>query len=94
MVRYDWRVEHLWWDLGLCSGGTCVEVNLRGVTAFVRLMDADNYQAYLDEDEYVQYYGDPWEVSPLVLEVPYDDHWYVVVDHYEGRIKGWVEFLD
>lgn len=49
-------------------------------------MDADHYQAYLDEDDYL-YTGGVWEVSPVVLTVPYDDHWYLVVDGYEGRIK-------
>jgi Domain of unknown function (DUF1883) len=77
------------WDLGLHTAGTCVEVKLRGSAAFVRLLDADNYQAYLDEDE-CEYYGGSWEVSPVVLDVPYDDHWYLVVDGYEGPIKVWV----
>lgn len=62
-------MEHLWWDLGLCTTGTDVEVKLRGVPAFVRLMDADHYQAYLDEDDYL-YTGGVWEVSPVVLTVP------------------------
>ncbi|MCX2728821.1 DUF1883 domain-containing protein [Saccharopolyspora sp. NFXS83] len=79
-------MEHLWWDLGLCTAGTDVEVELRGVEAFVRLLDADNYKDYLDDDEYT-YYGGVWQTSPVVLEVPYDGHWYLVVDGYEGRIK-------
>lgn len=78
-------MEHLSWDLGLCAADACVEVELRGVEAFVRLMDADEYQAYLDDDEWISY-SVVWETSPLVLEVPYDDHWYLVVDGYEGRI--------
>lgn len=86
MVGYEWCVEHLWWDLELCAEGTDVEVELRGAAAFVRLLDIDNYQAYLDGDGFVDYHGEPWEVSPMVLEVPYDGHWYVVLDHYEGEI--------
>lgn len=78
-------MEFLYWDLGLCTAGTDVDVELRGVEAFVRLMDADNYEAYLDADNYA-YYGGVWEFSPVHLEVPYDDHWYLVVDGYEGRI--------
>lgn len=38
-------------------------------------MDSDNYQAYLDGDEY-EYHGGFWDVSPITLEVPYDDYWY------------------
>lgn len=72
-------------DLGLCTAGTSVEVELRGAAAFVRLLDADEYQAYLDDDEF-EYYGCVWEFSPVVLDVPYDDHWYLVVDGQEGRV--------
>lgn len=86
-------VEYLWWDLGLCTAGTGVEVELRGVPAFVRLLDADNYQDYLD-DEGFQYVGGVWERSPLVLEVPYDDHWFLVIDGHEGKISARVTTLD
>lgn len=46
-------------------------------------------QDYVEGDEY-EYHGDFFDVSPVVLEVPYDDHWYLVVDSNERRIK--VEF--
>lgn len=49
-------------------------------------MDADNYQAYLDGDEYVMY-GGFWESSPLTLEIPHDEYWYLVIDSYPGRIR-------
>ena len=79
-------MEHLYWDLGPCAGGTCFEVTLRGSSANVCLLDAEEYQAYLDGDEY-EYHGGFQEVTPFVLEVPYDDHWYLVVDSNERRIK-------
>lgn len=79
-------MEHLYFDLGPCYGGTVLEVELRGSTANVCLLDADHYQAYLNGDEHV-YYGGYQDVSPVVLEVPYDEHWYLVVDGYERRIE-------
>lgn len=82
-------MEHLYWDLGSCAGGAIFEVSLRGSTARVCLMDVDHYQAYLDGDEY-EYHGDFYNVSPITLEVPYDNNWYLVVDSNERRIK--VEF--
>jgi hypothetical protein len=82
-------MEHLWRDLGWRAGGACFEVELRGSTARVCLMDSDSYQAYLDEDEY-EYYGVFWDVSPIVLEVPYDAYWYLVIDSYD-QIKYWIE---
>lgn len=86
MIGYEGGVDYLAWDLGLCTAGTSVEVELRGVEAFVRLLDADEYQAYLDGDEY-EYFGGVWQVSPVGVDVPYDDHWFLVVDGYEGDIK-------
>jgi hypothetical protein len=82
-------VEHLYWDLGSFAGGARFEVELRGSAARVCLMDADQYRAYLDGDEY-EYHGDFYDVSPVVLEVPYDDRWYLVVDSNSRRVK--VEF--
>ncbi|MFE5564832.1 DUF1883 domain-containing protein [Amycolatopsis japonica] len=54
--------------------------------ARVCLLDAENYQAYLDEEDY-EYYGGFWESSPVRLDVPYDGFWYFVVDSYQGRIE-------
>ena len=51
-------------------------------------MDSDNYQAYPDGDEH-EYHGGFWDVSPITLEVPYDDYWYFVVDSYD-KIKYWI----
>jgi Domain of unknown function (DUF1883) len=79
-------VEHLYWDLGSCAGGAIFEVRLRGSAARVCLMDVDHYQAYLDGGEY-EYHGGFYDVSPIVLEVPYDDNWLLVVDSNERRIK-------
>lgn len=79
-------MEHLCWDLGSCAGGTCFEVELRGSAANVCLLDADNYQNYLNEGEY-EYHGGFQDVSPFVLEVPYDDYWYLVIDGNESRVK-------
>jgi hypothetical protein len=79
-------VEHLYWDRGAYAGDACFEVKLRASTARVCLMDADDYQAYLDGDAY-EYHGGFYDVSPVVLEVPYDDYWYLVVGSYPRWIK-------
>ncbi|WP_433382678.1 DUF1883 domain-containing protein [Streptosporangium sp. CA-115845] len=79
-------MDHLYWDLGSRAGGACFEVELRGSAARVCLMDIDDYQAYLDGDAY-DYYGGFYDVSPVVLVVPYDDRWYLVVDSNGRRVK-------
>lgn len=53
-------------------------------------MDAENYQAYCNEEEY-EFHGGFWEASPLSLDVPYDGFWYLVIDSYQGRIKYWFD---
>lgn len=83
-------MEHLWREIGSCAGGAHFELKLRGVTARICLMDADNYQAYCAGDEYERYYGEFWETSPMTLEVPHDGFWYLVIDSYPGKIKYWL----
>ncbi len=39
-----------------------------------------------------QHHGGFFDVSPVVLEVSYDDHWYLVVDSNDRRIK--VQFTE
>ena len=79
-------MEHLYWSLGQCATGAVFEVGLRGSTARVCLMDAEEYQAYLDGDEY-EFHGGFYDVSPVELQVPYDHHWYLIVDSNPHRIK-------
>lgn len=86
-------MQHLWWDLGAQDGGTDVEVKLRGSAANVCLLDAEEYQAYLDGEAF-EYFGGFTDESPVELQVPYDDDWYLIIDSYEGRIKAWVSVLD
>lgn len=49
-------------------------------------MDDDEYQAYVDGDEY-EFFGGFYDLTPVVLEVPYDDHWWLIVDSYPERIR-------
>jgi hypothetical protein len=53
-------------------------------------MTADDYQAYLDGEAY-EHHGGFYDLSPVVLEVPHDDRWYLVVDSYRERVKVRVE---
>lgn len=62
-------------------------MELRGSTARVCLMDSDEYQAYLDGDEY-EYHGGFENVTPVDLEVPYDAYWHLVVDSYNDGISA------
>lgn len=79
-------IDHLWFDLGGCAGGTPALGAAERLVREGMLMDADEYDACLDGDHY-EYHGGFFNVSPIVIEVPYDSDWYLVVDSYHGRIK-------
>ena len=83
-------MDHLYWDLGPCAGGALFEIELRGSAARVCLMTADDYQAYLDGEVY-EHHGGFYDLSPVVLEVPHDDRWYLIVDSNPGRVTAQVE---
>ncbi len=48
-------------------------------------MDVDEYQDYLDGDPY-EYHGGFFDLTPVVLQVPYDYQWYLVVDSFPQQI--------
>lgn len=79
-------MDHYYFDLGTRAGGARFEVELRGSPARVFLIDADEYRDYCDGDDY-EWYGDFFNVSPIVLEVPYDDHWFLVIDSNDRTVK-------
>jgi uncharacterized protein DUF1883 len=83
-------MDHLYWDLGSCAGGALFEIALNGSAARVCLMTGDDYHAYLDGDSYV-HYGGFYDRSPVVLEVPHDGLWVLVVDSNRQRISVRVE---
>ncbi|MEV4398986.1 DUF1883 domain-containing protein [Nonomuraea sp. NPDC049607] len=72
--------------LGPCRNraGACFEVDWRGSTARVCLMDSDEYQAYLAQEAY-EYHGGFFDYSPLTLQVPYDDYWYLATTRSRGH---------
>lgn len=83
-------MEHLYWDLGSCAGGALFEIELRGSAARVCFMTITNYQDYLDGEAYA-FHGGFYDHSPVVLGVPHDDHWYLVVDSNHHRVTARVE---
>jgi hypothetical protein len=54
--RYNGCMEHFGSEIGWCAGNAQFELELRGSTARVCLMDADNYQAYVNDEDY-HFYG-------------------------------------
>ncbi|MFI6908993.1 DUF1883 domain-containing protein [Nonomuraea sp. NPDC050394] len=79
-------MRHLYWNLGSVAFGARFAVEVRGSACRVCLMDAEEYEAYLDEDAH-EYYGGFFDAGPAVVEVPYDDDWYLVVDSYSGSVN-------
>ncbi|MET8197959.1 DUF1883 domain-containing protein [Micromonospora taraxaci] len=41
--------------------------------------------SYVDGDEY-EFFGGFYDLTPVVLEVPYDDHWWLIVDSNPDNI--------
>lgn len=52
------------------------------------MLDLDNYRAYCADGEY-EFHGGFYDVSPVVLEVPYDGYWFLIVDSNDRRV--WAE---
>lgn len=71
-------MNFLQWDLGRCDGGQVVEVTLTS-GANVRLMTSSEFENYKSGRRHT-YFGGLAKQSPLRLQIPNHDHWYIAVD--------------
>ncbi|HKI31310.1 MAG TPA: DUF1883 domain-containing protein [Gemmataceae bacterium] len=71
-------MEHLHKEFDL-GEGDAVEVTLAGNAANVQLLDAANYQNYLQGKPY-HYYGGYARTSPYLIRPPRPGQWHLVVD--------------
>lgn len=85
--------EYLFWDLGWCAGGAQFEVRLDGCAANVFLVDVPNFSAYEHGNRY-RYHGGFYDFTPIVVEVPHDEDWVLVVDGYDDTIAVEFDRLD
>ena len=83
-------MEHVKHDLGRLRRGSTVVVSLAN-QANVLLMNASNYRSYASGRQ-ARYYGGEARRSPVRLQVPNDDHWFVAIDlgGYSGTIRSGV----
>lgn len=81
-------------DLGHRSSGEIVEVNLKGQTANVQLMDSSNFSSYKNNRNY-RSIGGAWKTSPIRWQIPRSGHWYVTLDFggFSGRVNWSVNVL-
>ena len=82
------------YDLGHQHAGAVVEIKLSGNAANVRLVDSTNFGA-LQQGRQHRYHGGHVTRSPMRLQIPRDDHWYVVVDlgGLPGSVRSSVRML-
>ncbi len=80
--RYTYR------DIGRHPAGAAVCVHLRGKAANVMLLDARNFALYRAGQRFI-FVGGFVRRSPVLLSVPEDDHWFLVLDHggFRGRMR-------
>lgn len=83
-----------YWDLKRQRKGATVKVTLSGNAANVMLLDSSNFSAYKRRARF-QYFGGHAKRSPVLLPVPHDGHWYLVVDFggLRSRARIGVEVL-
>lgn len=86
-------MEYTAWDLGFRSEGTCFEISLRGNAANITLVDSENMEAFDAGGEF-EYYGGFFDYSPIILEVPYDDYWYLVLDLGGDEGRSYITFRE
>jgi hypothetical protein len=80
-------VEHVFADLGQLSGGTVVEIHLKGSAANVWLMDSSTYSRYKSGNQ-VRAIGGHTDRTPVHLRTNRSARWYAVADlgGYPGRL--------
>ncbi len=90
----NYRFRYAYYDLGELGAGDTVVVRLRGSTPNVLLLDRRNFERYRVGLRFA-FIGGLQRRSPVRLQVPRDDHWYVALDlgGRPGRARGAVSVV-
>jgi hypothetical protein len=73
-------MDYNYQDLGHQQRGTTVRVTLTGNEANVRLLDRSNYLLF-EQGRSCRGVGGGFDRSPIYLQVPHNDHWYLIIDY-------------
>lgn len=84
-------MEYLYYDLGYAKLGQSVKVEIEGTECNVILVNNTNFINYKNSRAF-NYYGGHTKSFPVILSIPFYDHWYVVVD--QGNVKVNVSMTD
>jgi hypothetical protein len=90
--------RYLKFDLGRLTSGKTVEISLLGRAVNVKLINNSNMYAYERGRDY-KFDGGLVTKSTSHIKIPYNDHWFIVVDTIgleglEGEIKAAVKVLN
>lgn len=80
--------NHICHDIGFqmpTGSPICVEVELSS-SAFVYLVNAQNYQNYFNGDDF-RYYGGFANETPYAIDIPSSGHWYVIIDNGDETLS-------
>ena len=84
-------MKYLLYDLGQAKEGNQIEVVL-GYAVNVRIMNEENYDSFSQNGTH-RFMGGYIERSPYKVPIPFDDHWYTVIEagSFFGKIKSLVK---
>lgn len=87
-------MKYAYSDLGPQEAGSTVLVNVRGAATNVLLLRMSDFLRYQADGSF-HYRGGRYRGSPVRIQVPSDDHWFVVMElgTYNGRTRATVEVL-
>ena len=84
-------MKYLLYDLGLAKEGNAIEI-LLGYAVNVRIMNEQNFRSFSKNSAH-KFMGGYVERSPYKVTIPYDDHWYAIIEagSFFSKIKSLVK---
>lgn len=88
-------MKYAYSDLGPQGAGSTVVVKVRGGATGVLLLNVANFLRYQTARSFHYHGGGRYRGKPVRIEVPRDDHWFVVLElgTYNARARATVEVL-
>jgi Domain of unknown function (DUF1883) len=88
-------MQYCYYDLGEEQEDRWAVLRMRGTSANVILLDPLNFYRYRKGQPAFYAIGGYCRRSPVRLQIPKGEHWYLVIDHggFAGRVRAELEVL-